>query len=298
MQHEPNEGAAPPLRRRYEVDGRRLFLHRSGTGGPAVVFLPGAGAVGLDYLNVHQRVAELTTSVIYDRGGTGWSDPLPLPRTAAETATELRDLLRAAEIPGPYVLAAHSLGGTHARRFSQLFPDEVAGLLWLEGLHEDWDAHMPESMRLANSTQPLPDLDEQQLQQFRAYFSQMFATWPDELRELLVERHLSTEWLHSNNHQRSNVPDLAAEIRAGGGGPDVPLIALTGVGIDPGQALFMSDEELRELNESKQKLFQTFADSVTRGEHRVLEGAGHSTLHTDRPDAVVEAVRDLLSRLR
>ena len=29
-----------------------LLLHQSGGGSPAVVFLPGAGAFGLDYLNV------------------------------------------------------------------------------------------------------------------------------------------------------------------------------------------------------------------------------------------------------
>ena len=46
---------APPLGRRYDVRGRRLMLHRSGTGGPAVVFLPGAALVGLDYLKIHDR---------------------------------------------------------------------------------------------------------------------------------------------------------------------------------------------------------------------------------------------------
>jgi len=105
------------------------MLHRSGAGGPAVVFVPGASAVGLDYLNIHDRISEVTTSVLYDRGGTGWSDRAERPRTAAEVATELRDLLRAADVPGPYVLVAHSLGGTYVRRFAQLFPDQVAGLV-------------------------------------------------------------------------------------------------------------------------------------------------------------------------
>ena len=45
---------APPLGRYYEVAGRRLLLHQSGSGSPAVVFLAGGGAVGLDYLNVQQ----------------------------------------------------------------------------------------------------------------------------------------------------------------------------------------------------------------------------------------------------
>lgn len=64
-----------PLGRLYEVGGRRLMLHRSGDGGPAVVFLPGAGLVGLDFLNLQERVAGFTTNVLYDRAGTGWSDP-------------------------------------------------------------------------------------------------------------------------------------------------------------------------------------------------------------------------------
>ena len=127
-QHEAPAASAPPVGRLYDVGGRRLMLHRSGAGGPAAVILPGASAVGLDYLNIHDRISEFTTSVLYDRGGTGWSDPIDLPRTAAEVATELRDLLQAAGVPGPYLLAAHSLGGAYARRFAQLFPDQVAGL--------------------------------------------------------------------------------------------------------------------------------------------------------------------------
>ena len=64
------------------------------------MFLPGASLV-----------APLATSVLYDRGGTGRSDPAGLPRTAEAVATELRDLLQAAEVPGPYIFVAHSLGG-------------------------------------------------------------------------------------------------------------------------------------------------------------------------------------------
>ena len=72
----------PPIGRRYDVAGRQLYLHRSGTGRPVVVFVPGGGMFGLGYLNIHSRVGELATSVVYDRAGTGWSDPIPLPRSA------------------------------------------------------------------------------------------------------------------------------------------------------------------------------------------------------------------------
>jgi pimeloyl-ACP methyl ester carboxylesterase len=129
----------PPIGRHYDLQGRRTWLHRTGDGGPAVVFLAGASAVGLDYLNLHERVAEWTTSVLYDRGGTGWSDPVDLPRSTTEVATELHDVLRAADVPAPYVLIPHSIGGAYARRFAQLFPRDVAGMVCLDAFHEDWD---------------------------------------------------------------------------------------------------------------------------------------------------------------
>src|SRR6185369_16420767 len=88
----------PPLGTRIAAGGRHLFIHRSGAGGPAVVMLPGAGTVGLDYLNVHEGVARRSISVLYDRAGTGWSDAVDLPRTSAQVTTELRDLLVAAGI--------------------------------------------------------------------------------------------------------------------------------------------------------------------------------------------------------
>ncbi|HJP80675.1 MAG TPA: alpha/beta hydrolase [Pseudonocardiaceae bacterium] len=133
-----NSVSAPPVGGFQELDGRRVFVHRLGSGGPAVVFLPGAGAAGLDYSAVQQGVSRFRTAVVYDRGGSGYSDPVPLPRTAAEVATELHELLLAQDLAAPYILVAHSLGGAYAHRFAQLYPGEVAGMVWVDGFHPDW----------------------------------------------------------------------------------------------------------------------------------------------------------------
>src|SRR5829696_8094151 len=45
----------PPMGHLADVDGRRLWMDRAGAGSPAVVFVPGAGSVALDFLLVHQR---------------------------------------------------------------------------------------------------------------------------------------------------------------------------------------------------------------------------------------------------
>lgn len=75
-----------------------------------MVFVPGAGGFGLDFLLVHKRVTEIATSIIYDRAGTGWSDDVQLPRSAEEITDELRTVLQASGARAPYLLVGHSLG--------------------------------------------------------------------------------------------------------------------------------------------------------------------------------------------
>jgi pimeloyl-ACP methyl ester carboxylesterase len=284
---------------RYEVSsGRRLWLHRSGGGGPAVVFLPGASAVGLDYLNLHERVAKYTTSVLYDRGGTGLSDPVTLPRSAEEVATELHELLKAAGIPAPYVLVAQSIGGAYVRRYLQLYGDEVAGTVHLDAFHEDWDSYMPPKGRI--TAQPVPSdlLLRLAARLSRPFYRKILASWPAGVREPLIANHTTLAGQKNGAAERSNLPALRDEIKAAGPVPERPLIALTALGIDPGMRLFRSKATLVRLNEGKRQLDKALAGSVANGEQRDVEGARHSTICVDRADTVAQAIVDLWRRVQ
>lgn len=274
------------------------MLHRSGTGDPAVVFLPGAALVGLDYVNLHDRVAELTTSVLYDRAGTGWSEPASLPRTAAEVTDELRDLLRAAGVPAPYLLAGHSLGGAYARHFAQRFPGDVAGLLLLDPFHEDLVARAPLQARemLERMKDPeLPEPTEEQLERSRGELERHFATWPGPVRGPLIDHHLAA-WRTGWYESRNLYDEVAGELRHALGLPDVPMIVLTALGHDATQAHLWPGSLLSEINKAKHELHANLAASVPRGEHRTLDDAGHGWLHEERPDVVLQAITDLLDR--
>lgn len=291
---------APPLGRLHDVDGGQLLLHRSGTGGPTVVLVPGAGMVGLDYVNLHDRVAALTTSVLYDRGGTGWSTPVPLPRTAADVTGELHALLHTAEVPGPYLLVGHSLGAAYARRFAQRYPGEVAGLLLLDPFHEDMYARASQEIRdkvEAMRSAELPEATPEQIEQSRAALARHFARWPDGVRELLAEYHL-TRWRTGWDEDRNVHDVVAGELRDAPALPDVPLIVLSAMGVDPTQAHLWSEDTVREMNTAKLDLHAHLAASVPRGGHRVIGDAGHGWLHEERPEAVLEALRDLLRSAR
>ncbi|NQE93503.1 alpha/beta fold hydrolase [Nocardia terpenica] len=295
--HAPWSAPALQLGRHYSLDGRKLFLCRSGSGGPSVVFVPGAGGVGLDWWGVQRRVARWTTSVVYDRGGTGWSDRLELPRPATDIAIELRDLLRKAEIPGPYVLVAHSLGGAYARRFGQLFPHDVAALLALDVITEEWDRHMPDTLKLR--PQPMPGATQLRLLSLsaRLFYRKMFSDWPDPPRTMLVAAHASMEWNLIAAAERSNQDAVIDEIRSGGPFPDVPMITVAALGVDLGMRLYYRNSAtLRQLTEAKQRLYTTMADSTPQGEYRSVPNASHSTIHIDAADDVAQAIRDLLDR--
>ncbi|WP_406305347.1 alpha/beta hydrolase [Streptomyces sp. NBC_00885] len=289
---------APSVGGFQEIDGRRIFVHRSGSGGPAVVFLPGAGAVGLDYFGVQQGVSQFTTAVVYDRGGTGYSDPLPLPRTAAAVATELRDLLRAQNITAPYVLVAHSLGGFYAHRFAQLYPQDVAGLVWLDAFHRDWDGFMPPTAGLTVVEQMAPDREqlEQMRPALREMFAELLADYPEHVRQALIEAKMSEEWTDVGIAERTKLAELATELRAGPNIPDVPVVALTVVGTDPGQQALTSERTLQEMHDGRTRLDAALVSGVSHGEQRILSDTAHHRLCFDRPDAVVQAVRDVVDR--
>ena len=291
----------PPIGQHVEIDGCKLWTDWAGTGAPAVVFVPGAGSFALDFLLAHQRVAELTTSILYDRAGTGWSDDVQLPRSADEVTDELRAVLQSSRTPVPYVLVGHSLGGLYVQRYAQRFPQDVAGLVLLDPAHEDWDRYMPEPLKIANN-QPadaeMPDLPESFVAQYRAVFADGYAAFPEPIREQVIDRHFSPERLPTGFREGANVLALFDELRTGGPRPDRPLVILSGAAIDQAQTMFIPESLLREQIKGSQQLYDALAAAARHGEHRILEDASHATIPMTRPDAVAEAVHDVLGRIR
>lgn len=287
----------PPVGGHQLVGDRRLFVDRAGTGGPSIVFLPGAGTVGLDYHLLHQHAARHSTSILYDRAGTGWSDAVPLPRSAGAVVNELRDLLRAIGAPAPYLLVGHSLGGGYARHYAQRFPTDVAGLLLLDPLHEDSPSYFPREiteMQERMKDQPVVDLPAALIEVYRKVFEEKLAAWPASLREPLIGYHLAA-W-RVGMVEGSNVNTLYDEFRQGGVLPGVPVIVMTAMGLDAAQSMFMPEPLQRAVNDGKRLLNLALTATCSRGEHRELPTAAHAWMHHDDHTAIARAIDDLVAR--
>lgn len=132
-------------------DGRGLYLECRGQGTPTVILESGGGDAadvwsfrppGSRQTPVYPAVARYTRVCAYDRPGTtlasgpSRSDPVPLPRPASQIVADLHALLRAAQVPGPYVLVGHSMGGLTSRLYAGTYPRQVAGFVSVDAAHE------------------------------------------------------------------------------------------------------------------------------------------------------------------
>ena len=123
---------APTSGRTYLVDGHRLYLSCIGRGGPTVVLFNGLGERTDSWARVQRTVSATTRVCVFDRAGEGWSGPGPGAQDGHQLALDLHELLLAARVPGPYVLAGHSVGGTYALVYASMYPAQVAGMALID----------------------------------------------------------------------------------------------------------------------------------------------------------------------
>ena len=113
----------------FDIGERELFIECIGEGSPTVILEPGQGDPRSQFDSIQSRLAERTTVCTYDRANTGASGPAATPRTSADVVSDLRALLAAADLEGPYVLVGTSAGALFALHYARLHPDDVVGVL-------------------------------------------------------------------------------------------------------------------------------------------------------------------------
>jgi pimeloyl-ACP methyl ester carboxylesterase len=89
---------------------------------------------------VQREVAKFARVCVYDRAGYFASDNGPQPRDSRQMAGELHTLLANAGERGPFVLVGHSFGAYTVRVYHALYPNEVAGVVMVDGSQEDGTA--------------------------------------------------------------------------------------------------------------------------------------------------------------
>ncbi len=247
-----------PEKRIAVIEGQRLAYGVAGQGGPAIVFINGAGGPMEGWFRLFPDVAQQGRVFVYDRPGVGASGKPVAPQTAQLAVRQLRALLREAGVPAPYVLVAHSFGGLHANLFARLHPQEVAGVLFLEAAApEDVGAmktHAGAATRLLNR-----------------------------LLNLFVRPDAQGEV--------ANEVQSVEEIRVAPPFPAIPVTVLSGAKTPPGWAA--SGEALAARERSQQAL----AALSPLGRRLMAPGSGHFPQMSE-PALVMDAIAGLVAAAR
>ncbi len=99
---------------------------------PVVVFENGMGADLGSWYKVIDQIGTIAPVISYDRAGIGKSDKVYTMPTVNQVAENLHNILKKLNIKPPYVLVGHSLGGVYIRSFAGFYPDEIAGLVFVD----------------------------------------------------------------------------------------------------------------------------------------------------------------------
>ena len=127
-----------------DVGGFKLHVKTVGEQNdkPTLVIEGGAGTPSEFYYWFGELLQDSLRVVRYDRAGIGYSEPSTNDRDPETIAKELHTLLKNSGERPPYLLAGHSYGGHYIKVFAQLYPEEVAGLVFLDAPHPDIDEYI------------------------------------------------------------------------------------------------------------------------------------------------------------
>ncbi len=120
------------------LDGYSLSAVTCGNKKPTVIIEPGLNVHKESYYGLQRRIFSHAKVITYDHAGIGESTRNDNPRTLPSYVQELKEMIARKGLEPPYILIGHSLGGHIVRYFAELYPNEVAGLIFLDHPHEDW----------------------------------------------------------------------------------------------------------------------------------------------------------------
>ena len=253
-------GVLPPIRALQTRSGRLSYV-LSGSGTPPIVLFSGAGVSLQGWEPLYPAIEKLGTVLGWNRFGLQGSDAPPQRQTGTVVLGSLRELLGYSGLEAPYVLVAHSLGGLFANLFARLWPEQVAGVLFLEATHPD-------------DREVLQKHEEQLVQALGKLL-----TLPEVFFRPNVQRELAC------------VEDTVHEIASAGPFPEVPVRVITG-GLTPRGAR-MSPGALGAKRANQQAL----ARLSPLGEQVIAQKSGHFPQRTE-PGLVLGVLRGLVEASR
>jgi pimeloyl-ACP methyl ester carboxylesterase len=269
-----------------DVGGHRLHVNCSGSGTPTVILESGLGEPGAYWEWISSAISHDTKVCVYDRAGRGWSDAAAGSQDGIAVATDLHVLLQRGHVPGPFVLVGHSSGAQYVRIFAGRYPEEVAGMVLLDGQPAEVFERLPIFPAFYGVFRRvfavLPSLAR--LGVGRLLYHGSFSDFPAQARDLQRVSGSSARAARSLRDEFAELPSSLQQARSYQSLGDRPLVVVTAA-LDAERGWLPLQDEMATLS--------------TNSSHRVVPYT-HDALVTDRTAAQASsrAIRDVVHAVR
>ncbi len=248
-----------------DVGGRKLHSFVYGKGTPSVVLVSGFNAPQAYWNTLVPALAEKATVVTYDRAGYGKSEIGALPAHGRQSAADLHRLLDELDAPKPYILVGHSFGARIGRIYASMFPDDMGGLVLLDGQHPDI---------LEAQKRILKGSDLENLERMTA------------MQKPPQNPKTEADYSFVTMEQARQVKAL----------PHIPYVLIIGGanaegGVPPG----FSEEARTRMIELRFDMQKKLVEEVPGGKYVFLEDVSHA-MHLEKPEPIIAVIEEVIAR--
>jgi pimeloyl-ACP methyl ester carboxylesterase len=261
-----------------KVEVLTVGLEHNQANKPVIVLENGRGSTFDSWEKVINEVTKESAVFAYNRPRIGNSEDDSIPPTMKHIVDNLRAMLKEKRLNPPYLLVGHSFGACYIRSFASYYPDEIAGLVFVD----------PHDFTKKKGFGRLPyqaiGLNEHQIDSifvsYDMYFEQFLVRAP---RSHVEEAKIQGE-LSETGHEECNLKPL----------PDVPVHFIMAGGFtlypDETPTIYDREEMFRIDSNIKMKRWLELLYPLTYGRLFYSSNSGHA-IQVDDPELVIGSIR-------
>lgn len=286
-----------------DIGGYSLHINCMGEGDQTVVLEAGHAGNSLEWALVQSEASKFTRICSYDRAGYGWSEESPYPRTSEQVVLELHALLTKAEIPKPYILVGHSLGGINVRLYAHRYPDEVSGMILVESSHEDQEARLPPEPK-KNFFVEHPKISQfltfigfhrLMMQRLKIQSTLNLSNYSDWIRKTYLAKLSSTKCIRTVCRENSAFAESLGQLKnAQFSFKTKPLIVLTSGKCISNEGHLFDQEWLDQAFKVWKELQKDLVTQSIKGKQIIAEQSDHQ-ITRNQPKIIIEAIKECIN---
>ncbi|MBU1010780.1 MAG: alpha/beta hydrolase [Bacteroidetes bacterium] len=254
-------------------------------GKPVIVFENGRGTDLAYWLPIIREVSKEQVAFAYNRPRIGCSEDDNQVPTIDHIVEVLRQALRAKGLEPPYLFVGHSWGAAYIRCYASFYPDEVAGLIFVD----------PHDFVKKPGGGSLPyreiGLTQSQIDSLFASYDKSADEYMAQGPAFVVEEMKAQRAFSKTGYNliaRNPLPDVPVHFIMAGGYP---------AGASENEALYDHEKLFRINNNIMMKSWIALIDPLSYGKFFYCSHSGHM-VQQDDPDIIIASIKLALSDYR